>query len=89
VNGRDRPGLLFDLTSSLTALKLQIGSAKVSTFGERVVDVFYVKDLFGLKIEKENRINEIRATLLNVLAEAPNEAAAVSRPRRVRRRLAA
>jgi hypothetical protein len=48
-----------------------------------------VKDLFGLKIEKENRINEIRATLLNVLAEAPNEAAAVSRPRRVRRRLAA
>ena len=89
VNGRDRPGLLFDLTSSLTALKLQIGSAKVSTFGERVVDVFYVKDLFGLKIEKENRINEIRSTLLNVLAEAPSEAAAVSKPRRVRRRLAA
>jgi len=89
VNGRDRPGLLFDLTSSLTALKLQIGSAKVSTFGERVVDVFYVKDLFGLKIEKENRINEIRAALLKVLAETPTETAAVPRPRRVRRRLAA
>lgn len=89
VNGRDRPGLLFDLTSTLTALKLQIGSAKVSTFGERVVDVFYVKDLFGLKVENANRINEIRTTLLDVLAEASQETVAQERPRRVRRRLAA
>src|SRR6185295_16314402 len=30
VNGRDRPGLLFELTRALTALNLQISSAKIS-----------------------------------------------------------
>ena len=53
VNGRDRNGLLYDLTRALTALKLQISSAKVSTFGEHAIDVFYVKDRFGLKIDDE------------------------------------
>src|SRR5262249_3346643 len=56
VNGRDRPGLLFRLTSALSDLKLQISSAKISTFGQRAVDVFYVKDLYGLKIEAEPRV---------------------------------
>jgi len=89
VNGRDRPGLLFELTSALTALKLQIGSAKVSTFGERVVDVFYVKDLFGLKIDSPARIAEIRASLLAIFAEPIAEAVAQPKARRLRRRLAA
>ena len=39
VNGRDRPGLLYELTRALTELNLQISSAKISTYGERVVDV--------------------------------------------------
>ncbi|MEC8173392.1 MAG: [protein-PII] uridylyltransferase, partial [Pseudomonadota bacterium] len=39
VNGRDRPGLLYDLTRALSDLGLQITSAKISTFGEEVVDV--------------------------------------------------
>ena len=51
VNGRDRPGLLFELTRALTGLNLQVSSAKISTYGEKVVDVFYVKDLFGHKVE--------------------------------------
>ena len=55
VNGRDRPGLLYDVTRALTECGLQITSAKVSTFGERVVDVFYVKDVFGMKVEHERK----------------------------------
>ena len=55
VNGRDRPGFLHDVTSTLTAQGLQIVSAHISTYGERVVDVFYVKDVFGLKIEHASR----------------------------------
>ncbi|HML11583.1 MAG TPA: [protein-PII] uridylyltransferase, partial [Stellaceae bacterium] len=47
VNGRDRPGLLHELTRELTRLSLQVSSAKISTYGEKVVDVFYVKNLFG------------------------------------------
>ena len=69
VNGRDRPGLLHRLTRALADLKLQIASAKISTFGERAVDVFYVKDQFGLKIDDERRLKAIRERLMAVLAE--------------------
>ena len=71
VNGRDRPGLLYRLTSALTELKLQISSAKISTFGQRAVDVFYVKDLYGLKIAADPRRKAIRARLLEALEPAP------------------
>ena len=75
VNGRDRKGLLHCVTRALADLKLQIASAKVSTFGARAVDVFYVKDQFGLKIEDEKRLKAIRERLLAVLADAPGESA--------------
>jgi [protein-PII] uridylyltransferase len=68
VNGRDRPGLLFEVTRALTALNLQISSAKISTYGEKVVDVFYVKDLFGHRIEHERKLKDIRERVLKVLA---------------------
>ena len=56
ISGLDRPGLLYDLTRAISALNLNINSAHVATFGERAVDVFYVKadvatqrriDIFG------------------------------------------
>ncbi len=74
INGRDRIGLLFDVTATLTRLNLQIASAHISTYGERVVDVFYVKDVFGLKVEHERKIAEIRTAMLDALRE-PVEAA--------------
>jgi [protein-PII] uridylyltransferase len=69
VNGRDRSGLLFELTRALTSLNLQIFSAKISTYGEKVVDVFYVKDLFGHKVEHERKLKDIRERLAGVLAD--------------------
>jgi [protein-PII] uridylyltransferase len=69
VNGRDRPGLLFELTRELTRLNLQISSAKISTYGEKVVDVFYVKNLFGHKVDHPSKLAEIRSTLEAVLAQ--------------------
>jgi [protein-PII] uridylyltransferase len=74
VNGRDRPGLLFEVTRALTGLNLQVSSAKISTYGEKVVDVFYVKDLFGHKIEHSAKLAEIQRTLEVVLAKG-NESA--------------
>ena len=70
VNGRDRPGLLYDLTRALSDLGLQITSAKISTFGEEVVDVFYVKDIFGMKIEHEGKLKAIRQALLEALDDS-------------------
>ncbi|HRK48016.1 MAG TPA: hypothetical protein PK324_20455, partial [Nocardioides sp.] len=68
VNGRDRLGFLHDVTSTLTALGLQITSAHISTYGERVVDVFYVKDVFGLKVEDTAKLEQIERRLLEAIA---------------------
>jgi [protein-PII] uridylyltransferase len=88
VNGRDRPGLLWELTRELTRLSLQVSSAKISTYGEKVVDVFYVKNLFGHKVEHEQKLGEIRAALAAVLAKGNNAAPAPAAPTR-RARVAA
>jgi [protein-PII] uridylyltransferase len=69
VNGRDRPGLLWELTRELTRLSLQVSSAKISTYGEKVVDVFYVKNLFGHKVEHPQKLADIRTALEAVLAK--------------------
>ncbi|MGZ0244883.1 MAG: ACT domain-containing protein, partial [Alphaproteobacteria bacterium] len=69
VNGRDRTGLLYDLTRALSALNLQIASAHISTFGEAAVDVFYVKDVFGLQIANKNKLDQIRNSLLVVMRD--------------------
>jgi len=53
VDTRDRPGLLLDLTRTLAANNVYISSAVVATYGEQVVDSFYVKDMFGLKFHSE------------------------------------
>ncbi|MDR3440404.1 [protein-PII] uridylyltransferase [Telmatospirillum sp.] len=84
INGRDRIGLLYDITAAMTRLSLQIASAHISTYGERVVDVFYVKDVFGLKVEHERKISDIRDTLTTALGERPvGEAAGSAKTSRV------
>ena len=68
INGLDRPGLLFELTQSLSDLSLDITSAHITTFGEKAVDVFYVTDLMGKKITDVSRQQAIRVALHEVLA---------------------
>ena len=50
VDTRDRAGLLYDLTRTLAENNIYIASAVIATYGAQVVDTFYVKDMFGLKI---------------------------------------
>lgn len=66
VSGLDRPGLLYDLTTAIGKLNLNIASAHIATFGEKAVDVFYVTDLTGAKITSTARQLVIRQTLLAV-----------------------
>jgi [protein-PII] uridylyltransferase len=70
VTGLDRTGLLYELTTTLSKLNLNIASAHVATFGERVVDVFYVTDLFGAQITSATRQAAIKRALLQLLAPA-------------------
>ena len=67
ISGLDRPGLLYDLTRSIAALNLNIGSAHISTFGEKVVDVFYITDLTGQKIANIGRQEIIKERLANAV----------------------
>ena len=71
VTGLDRPGLLYELTTTLSKLNLNIASAHVATFGERVVDVFYVTDLLGAQIATPTRQSAIKRPLL-ALFTVPN-----------------
>jgi [protein-PII] uridylyltransferase len=74
VSGLDRPGLLYDLTTALGKLNLNIASAHIATFGEKAVDVFYVTDLTGTKVTHPNRQTSIRRTLIDVFeADQPAE----------------
>jgi len=67
VNGRDRSGFLYSVTDALTELGLQIASARVNTYGERAVDVFYVKDVFGMKVEHPAKLRQIKMELMKAI----------------------
>jgi len=75
VGGLDRPGLLYELTATLSKLNLNIASAHVATFGERAVDVFYVTDLMGAKISSPTRNAAVKRALIGLFATTPEAAA--------------
>ena len=68
VSGLDRPGLLYQLTTAISKLNLNIASAHVATFGERARDVFYVTDLLGAQITAPTRQAAIKSALLHLLS---------------------
>ncbi|MGH7120291.1 MAG: ACT domain-containing protein, partial [Acetobacteraceae bacterium] len=87
VNGRDRPGLLHDITAAISAEGLTIASAHISTYGVRAVDVFYVKDMFGLKITSEQKLAQVREALLASISPSAEQATqSMPQPRRRRAR---
>jgi [protein-PII] uridylyltransferase len=73
VTGLDRTGLLYELTATLSKLNLNIASAHVATFGERVVDVFYVTDLMGAQITSPTRQAAIKRALVALFATSEDD----------------
>ena len=67
VTGLDRPGLLYDLTTAISRLNLNIASSHIVTFGEKAVDSFYVTDLTGAKVANPARQGAVKRALLEVL----------------------
>ncbi|AWB49623.1 [protein-PII] uridylyltransferase [Gemmobacter aquarius] len=76
VDTRDRPGLLYDLTRTLAANNIYIASAVIATFGAQVVDSFYVKDMFGLKLHQKTRQEALERKLRQAIAEGAERAKA-------------
>jgi [protein-PII] uridylyltransferase len=74
VDTRDRPGLLYDLTRTLAVNNIYIASAVIATYGAQVVDTFYVKDMFGLKLHQKHRQETLEKKLRQAIAEGAERA---------------
>jgi [protein-PII] uridylyltransferase len=70
VNAADRAALLFDLARAIYMSRVTVHSAHIATYGERAVDVFYLTDLNGAKIESPARLKALQARLVKVSAAA-------------------
>ena len=66
---KNAPGVLYRITKVITSLGLQINTANVSTYGDRVVDIFYIKDAFGLKIDNNESMDKVKMSILKILEE--------------------
>lgn len=67
VHAQDRIGLLYTITRVMHDLNLNIHLAKVSTNVDKVIDVFYVWDVYGQKVSDEGQINDIKRAILVAL----------------------
>ncbi|WP_309663210.1 [protein-PII] uridylyltransferase [Tabrizicola sp.] len=74
VDTRDRPGLLYDLTRTLANNNIYIASAVIATYGAQVVDTFYVKDMFGLKLHAKPKQEALDRKLRQAIAEGAERA---------------
>jgi len=59
----DFPGLLFNITDALFRCKLDIWVAKIATKADQVVDVFYVRDFDGQKVDSPDQVAVIKAAI--------------------------
>ncbi len=75
VDTRDRPGLLHDLTRTFAASNVYVANAVIATYGEQVVDTFYVKDMFGLKYHAESKQRTLEKRLRKAIEEGSERAA--------------
>jgi len=69
--GEDRLGILYDITKTLTDYGCNIYFAKISTLGNRIIDVFYIQDGWGEKIMGEEKLNHLKKTLLQCFNNSP------------------
>ncbi|SLN53135.1 Bifunctional uridylyltransferase/uridylyl-removing enzyme [Aquimixticola soesokkakensis] len=76
VDTRDRPGLLYDLTRALAANNITISTAQIATYGAQVVDSFYVKDMFGMKLHSETRLKALEKKLREAITRGAERARA-------------
>ena len=63
----DFPGLLFNITDALFKCNLNIWLAKIATKADQVVDVFYVWDLNGQKIDEPDQVAAIKTAVMHRL----------------------
>jgi [protein-PII] uridylyltransferase len=73
VNARDRAALLSGLAHALYESRAAVHSAHIATYGERAVDVFYLTDQGGRKIESPTRLKALEARLMKAASSGPSQ----------------
>jgi len=76
VDTRDRPGLLYDLARAMSESNIYVASAVIATYGEQVVDTFYVKDTFGLKYHSKAKQKTLEKRLRAAISAGADRAKA-------------
>jgi [protein-PII] uridylyltransferase len=69
VRTKDRLGLLYLISRTISSLGLDIASAKIATEVDQAMDVFYVTETQGGKVKDEGRLEKIKGTLEEVLSQ--------------------
>lgn len=67
VHTDDFPGLLFSITDTLFKCGLDIYVSKIATNMDQVVDIFYVRNLYGEKVHTPEQIAMIKGEITRVL----------------------
>ena len=60
-------GFLYDVARAIFESGLSISSAIVATYGERAVDVFYVRDGYGHKVVHPDRQASVAARIVKAI----------------------
>jgi [protein-PII] uridylyltransferase len=63
----DRKGLLMDILNIFHANNVSVQSAKISTYGEKVFDIFQITDLKNKKIKNPTLLDSLEAQLNKII----------------------
>jgi [protein-PII] uridylyltransferase len=66
----DFQGLLFSITDAIFRCELNIWVAKIATKADQVVDVFYIWDVNGQKVDLPDQVKNIKAAIMERLKTA-------------------
>jgi [protein-PII] uridylyltransferase len=69
----DFPGLLYRITNTLFQCRLDVWVAKIATKADQVVDVFYVRDFDGQKVDSPEQVTAVQEAIKHMLANGSPE----------------
>jgi len=75
----DFPGLLYRITNTLFQCRLDVWVAKIATKADQVVDVFYVRDFDGQKVDSPEQVTAVEEAIKQTLGNGANNKAESSR----------
>jgi [protein-PII] uridylyltransferase len=64
----DRQGLLYDISQTFFELGCTIDRAKITTYADRVIDAFYIRDAKGEKITARDRLRQLQEAIANAVS---------------------